>query len=370
MRNDVSKMTRGKAIAMIIVAFIVIVIMSGMFGLYTYSVLPKDRYIERRAIYNRGEQVHTNDNPVHAVVTWVNASDEVWIAKKREHDMDSGRATTYDTRRFGDGAVTNVEIETCVKSILRCAPWIDHIWIATDKQTPDFIADLPSEFRHRVSVVYHEDFFLHKEDLPTFNSHTIEANLHNIPCLADQWIYMNDDMMFASPVRKSHFFRDEIPAYRTINVYNIRQTSQFKGIVNHFSPSSIMYLECTSNLGKYGNRLFVWRYAHHAVPLLKSYFSNDIQYKKLDMDGLTPSSMCRSKFRKSTDIPPIHAAVVQAHEDGACHMYNGPTYQTKYYEDFKADNTCMYHEVCVNNVTTVRSVNKMKKCILRLGVMN
>lgn len=360
-------MTRGNAILLIVVALIVMIIIAGLFGLYTYSVLPRDRSV--REVIQR-ELTHDRNGPVHAVVTWVDASDEVWAAKKLKYDIDAGRSTTYDSRRYGDGAVTNIEIETCVNSILRCAPWIDHIWIATDNQVPNFLEKLPQKHRHRVSVVNHSEFFLDKDDLPTFNSHTIEANLHNIPGLADQWLYLNDDMMFTATVHKHHFFRDGVPTYRTINVYNIMQSGYLRWFVDHFSPSSIMYLECTSNLKHYGNRLFVWRYAHHAVPLLKSYFSDDVVYNKVNMLGRKSSCMCHSKFRNSSDVPPIHAAVVQAHEDGRCYMYSKGggrgTYQTKYYEGFDADDTCMYHEICVNNIVTVRSANKMKKCVLRL----
>ena len=44
------------------------------------------------------------------------------------------------------------------------------------------------------------------EALPTFNSHAIETALHRIPGLSEQFIYVNDDVFFARPVRPEVFF--------------------------------------------------------------------------------------------------------------------------------------------------------------------
>jgi len=47
--------------------------------------------------------------------------------------------------------------------------------------------------------------FEHPEDLPTFNSNAIEANLRNIPGIAPCFLYMNDDMFLGAPIQPSHF---------------------------------------------------------------------------------------------------------------------------------------------------------------------
>ena len=43
--------------------------------------------------------------------------------------------------------------------------------------------------------------------LPTFNSHVIEAHLHNIPNLAENFIYFNDDVFVARELPPGHFFK-------------------------------------------------------------------------------------------------------------------------------------------------------------------
>src|SRR5699024_11149044 len=41
---------------------------------------------------------------------------------------------------------------------------------------------------------------------PVFNSHAIESQLHHIPGLAEQYLYLNDDVFFGRPVGPEAFF--------------------------------------------------------------------------------------------------------------------------------------------------------------------
>lgn len=52
----------------------------------------------------------------------------------------------------------------------------------------------------------HDEIFPDPADLPTFNSHAIEACLHRIPGLSDHYLYFNDDIFLARPLRPEHFF--------------------------------------------------------------------------------------------------------------------------------------------------------------------
>ena len=45
-----------------------------------------------------------------------------------------------------------------------------------------------------------------EEYLPTFNSHTIEMNLHRIKGLSEQFVYFNDDMFINKPMKPRDFF--------------------------------------------------------------------------------------------------------------------------------------------------------------------
>lgn len=51
----------------------------------------------------------------------------------------------------------------------------------------------------RVTIVPHSRIFRNLSHLPTFSSPAIEANLHRIPGLSQQWLYFNDDVFLTQP---------------------------------------------------------------------------------------------------------------------------------------------------------------------------
>ena len=61
-------------------------------------------------------------------------------------------------------------------------------------------------------------------DLPTFNSHSIECNLHNIPNLSKYFIYMNDDMFFGNYVHKYNYFSNKLHYFNNTHncVFNLK----------------------------------------------------------------------------------------------------------------------------------------------------
>jgi hypothetical protein len=59
----------------------------------------------------------------------------------------------------------------------------------------------------QIKIVRHSEI-LPQSALPTFNSHAIESALHKIGGLAENFIYLNDDMYVYQPVSKATFFKD------------------------------------------------------------------------------------------------------------------------------------------------------------------
>jgi UDP-N-acetylglucosamine-lysosomal-enzyme len=57
----------------------------------------------------------------------------------------------------------------------------------------------------QLSIITHEDIFTNKSHLPTFSSPAIESHLHQIPGIADHFIYFNDDVMLGVPISPDHF---------------------------------------------------------------------------------------------------------------------------------------------------------------------
>ncbi|XP_059170682.1 N-acetylglucosamine-1-phosphotransferase subunits alpha/beta-like [Physella acuta] len=102
------------------------------------------------------------------------------------------------SNRFED----NEELRYSLRSLERFAPWVRHIYIVTNGQIPYWLnLDSP-----RVTVITHEEIFQNTSYLPTFSSPGIEANIHRIPGLSDKFLYLNDDVMFGSPVWPDDFY--------------------------------------------------------------------------------------------------------------------------------------------------------------------
>src|SRR5699024_10503723 len=79
--------------------------------------------------------------------------------------------------------------------------FVRHVYIVTDRQVPDWLRK-----NKKVTVVDHKEIFPDLNDLPTFNSHAIEACLHRIPGLSSRFLYMNDDFLFARATTIYKFF--------------------------------------------------------------------------------------------------------------------------------------------------------------------
>jgi hypothetical protein len=147
---------------------------------------------------------------IDAVITWVDGADPMHADKLHRYLAElgrEGRPLAALPTRFDDAG----ELGYCVASLLKFAPWLRHIHIVTDAQTPplmQWLANTP--FTDKVSLVDHKVIFAGYEHyLPTFNTRSITSLLWKIPGLADKFIFLNDDFMVIRPVRPDDFFRGE-----------------------------------------------------------------------------------------------------------------------------------------------------------------
>lgn len=154
--------------------------------------------------------------PIDAVVTWVDGDDIAHKEKRRRYasaDEQSNDDIGGDIRFKSVG-----EIRYCIASILRFAPFVRKIFIVTDAQDPqiwDFVDEHFPERTTEIEIVDHKVIFEGYEScLPVFNSLSIESMLWRIPGLSDRFIYFNDDVLLAAPVRPEDFFvRDSLVCY-------------------------------------------------------------------------------------------------------------------------------------------------------------
>jgi hypothetical protein len=135
---------------------------------------------------------------IDIVFSWVDGTD-IEFQRARARRMQSyvvGEGDDHEARfRQID------ELRYALRSVYVFAPWIRRIFIATDSPVPYWLADHP-----KVTVVRSEEFFSDPSVLPTHNSQAVESQLHNIPGLAEHFLYSNDDMFFGRPVTPDMFF--------------------------------------------------------------------------------------------------------------------------------------------------------------------
>lgn len=145
---------------------------------------------------------------VDAIITWVDGADPAHRRKLEAYLASVGGRPppAASTTRFHDAG----EIDYCVASILRHAPWFGRIFIVTDGQVPALVQRAAgTPLAQRLRVVDHREVFAGFESyLPTFNSRAIISMLWRIEGLSEQFVYFNDDFSLLRPVQQTDFFRD------------------------------------------------------------------------------------------------------------------------------------------------------------------
>lgn len=146
--------------------------------------------------------MQTKDFAVDLVYLWVDGNDPVWKAKRNQY---IGGSTIQTAEVVGDARWRNIdELRYSLRSVELYAPWINHIYIVTDNQRPEWLnLDHP-----KVSIIDHSEI-LPAEALPVFNSQAIESCIHKIKGLSEHFILGNDDTLFTKPTTRNLFFHDD-----------------------------------------------------------------------------------------------------------------------------------------------------------------
>ncbi|MGX1748713.1 stealth conserved region 3 domain-containing protein [Glutamicibacter protophormiae] len=139
--------------------------------------------------------------PIDAVYTWVDGDDVKWqesrLRLQAELSGEHFHPEAIHTARFR----SRDELKYSLRSLEYFAPWFRKIFIVTADQIPEWL-----DVKHpKIQVVSHREIFEEK-DLPTFNSNAIISRLHHIPDLSENYVYINDDVLFGKPVTKEQFF--------------------------------------------------------------------------------------------------------------------------------------------------------------------
>ena len=115
----------------------------------------------------------------------------------------------------------------CLKSQVLCLAVktfymniIRNIYLVTNGQIPHWL-NLDND---RIKIITHDEIFKNKTDLPSFSSAAIESNLHHIPGLSENFLYLNDDILLNQPI-SIHDFYDPLDGWRIYLAWDVPQCS-------------------------------------------------------------------------------------------------------------------------------------------------
>lgn len=248
---------------------------------------------------------------IDVVLLWVDDSDPAWRDEKNHYlPQESSSGTVYgkEVERFRDWD----SLRYVFRGFENYMPWVRKIHFVTWGHLPAWLVTS----HPKLNIVKHSDF-IPKDYLPTFNSHTIELNLHRISGLSEQFIYFNDDIFAISRTEATDFFKDGLPRdIAALKPYNVKPggiapivMNNLEVINKHFSPKTIKkeWLKWFSPIyGKFLLRTLLFMHSgtingiyepHTANALTKATY-HEVWEKELAILDET----CRSKFREKANV--------------------------------------------------------------------
>lgn len=297
----------------------------------------------------------TNPTPIDVVYTWVDNSDLVWQEKYQFHKkqyqdnhISVGRFAIDDARFENHN-----ELYYSIYSVRKNLDWVRNIYLVTDGQSPDWLHEFKDIF------VIHHNQIIDNQYLPTFNSHVIEAHLHKIPNLSENFLYFNDDVFVAKPLPMSHFFQANGLASLFISAKKISDI-QKKGLNTSTLNASIMskklleshYDICVDNMP-----------IHTYFPLKKSIYEQAWTLFHHEIEQFLPN-----KFRTNHDLNMatflvpwlMYCEKMATEKADVCYYFNirsktALTCYDKLLNKQRTDTKLLPHSFCANDFHTQSS---------------
>jgi hypothetical protein len=221
---------------------------------------------------------------IDLVYLWVDGADPMWQAKKEaalEGTQKKYSASSVRSTRWSNYD----ELLYSLRSVAKFAPWINHIFIVTDNQKPQWLNIENS----KISIIDHTEI-IPSEKLPLFNSNAIEMFLWKIPNLTEHFLYANDDMFFGKGVKPDFFFTKN---GNPIVIMKERSRS-FNNQTNHAQVNHRLFSIKTARTIKFvyqqlGSKFHV-TFKHAIEPIRKSYMAENFMKleKNLMETTITP----------------------------------------------------------------------------------
>lgn len=252
----------------------------------------------------------STNTKIDFVITWVDGNDREWRENKNKYSEIKEDIDGSDIR-YRDWEI----LKYWFRGVEKFAPWVNKIHFVTYGHLPNWL-----NIKHpKLNIVNHKDY-IPEEYLPTFNSHTIENNMHRIKNLSENFVYFNDDMFILKETAPDDFFKKGLPCdsfaeniltiYKKNDIFPHILLNNMSIINTNFNKKDVI----KKNLGKYLNikygkmnirtlPLMMWNNfsmiydTHIPVSLNKKTLIEvwNKEYEKFD-------ETCKNKFRSQNDV--------------------------------------------------------------------
>ena len=158
-------------------------------------------------------------NEIDFVQLWVDGSDKEWLLEKSKYQP--GLDVDASARRYRSWD----NLQYWFRGVEKFAPWVRKVHFVTCGHYPAWL----NKEHPKLNLVKHSDF-IPSQYLPTFNSSPIVLNVHRIKGLLDTFVLFNDDSFILKPLKKTDFFKDNLPRDRGI-IQLLYATTEFSYIL-------------------------------------------------------------------------------------------------------------------------------------------
>ena len=141
----------------------------------------------------------TNPPEIDFVIPWVDGNDPAW---QEEFSHYSTKTGDVRVQRYQDWDL----MRYWFRAVEQYAPWVRKIHFVTWGHLPEWL----DTSNPKLNIVKHTDY-IPEAYLPTFQSNTIELNMHRIEGLSEHFVFFNDDLFLTKAVTPEFFFKKGLP---------------------------------------------------------------------------------------------------------------------------------------------------------------
>lgn len=220
-----------------------------------------------------------SNSKIDFVVTWVDDNDTNWQRKRDKYLPNANNLKKINQNsRYRDFDI----FKYWFRAVEKYSPWVNHIFLITDNQIPEWLNVNNSKLR----LINHSDY-IDNTSLPTFNSNAIELGINKINDLSDCFVLFNDDTFINNYVRKEDFFVNKTPK----DVYVESPIIATKDSVDHIMVNDMELINEFFNKRKF--------YKHNITKV----FSLRIGLKLLRTIALLPSKNFSGIWNSHLPVP-------------------------------------------------------------------